>query len=105
MSAARHTPGPWFVPRVSETQGGNSGASVWALGGDVIIAESPSRSLSLEGRRANARLIAASPDLLTTLTQLAFMARTSGNPTPELIRACEGAEALIGKTMGGASCR
>lgn len=38
-------------------------------------------------------------DLLTTLTQLAFMARTSGNPTPELIRACEGAEALIGKTM------
>lgn len=33
------------------------------------------------------------------LTQLSFMARTSGTPTPELLRACEGAEALIGKTM------
>ena len=100
MSAARHTPGPWFVPHVSETQGGSSGASVWALGGDVIIAESPSRSLSLEGRRANARLIAAAPDLLDALTQLCFMARTSGTPTPELLAACEGAEALIAKTGG-----
>lgn len=47
-------------------------------------------------------------DLLKALTQLCLMARTTGGtagPDPELIRACEGAEALIGKTMDGASCR
>lgn len=52
-------------------------------------------------RRAllDASLLTREQRLECALTQLAFMARTSGNPTPELIRACEGAEALIGKTM------
>jgi hypothetical protein len=43
-------------------------------------------------------VLLAAPDLLAALTQLAFMARTSGTPTPELLRACEGAEALVAKT-------
>jgi hypothetical protein len=37
--------------------------------------------------------------LLATLTQLCFVIRTGG----DVLKACEGAEALIGKTMGGAS--
>lgn len=65
-----HTPGPWFIPRAPLTRGGSGDTSVWALGGDVIISESPSRSLSLEGRRANARLIAAAPELLDALKAL-----------------------------------
>lgn len=45
------------------------------------------------------RVRASNSLLFAALVQLCFMARTSGNPTPELIRACEGAEALIAKTM------
>lgn len=53
-----------------------------------------------EATLAHERVRDAAPDLLAALTQLAFMARTSGTPTPELLRACEGAEALIAKTGG-----
>lgn len=66
MAEAKHTPGPWFIPRANFPTG-SAGTSVWALGGDVLIAESPSKSLSLEGRRANARLIATAPELLEAL--------------------------------------
>jgi len=66
MSAA-HTPGPWFVPLGTGNDGSSNQTSVWALGGSVVISESPSRSLSLEGRRANANLIAAAPNLLSLL--------------------------------------
>lgn len=41
----------------------------------------------------------ASPDPLVTLTQLCFVIRTGG----DVLKACEGAEALIGKTMGEAA--
>lgn len=103
MSKHRFTPGPWIVRQGDEwtcdvvTHHGvlpDGSPNAWTVA---------SCNRHREECSDNLRLIAASPDLLATLTQLAFMARTSGNPTPELIRACEGAEALIGKTMGGAS--
>jgi hypothetical protein len=94
MSAARHTPGPWYLDERGEVKGLNGERVV--LAGGFSMGSAYKRP----EREANAALAVAAPDLLTHLTQLAFMARTSGNPTPELIRACEGAEALISKTTG-----
>jgi len=52
-----------------------------------------------EATLAHERVRDAAPDLLATLTQLCFVIRTGG----DVLKACEDAEALIGKTMGGAS--
>jgi hypothetical protein len=58
----------------------------WAIYGDDFL--------------ARARVVLDESGALAALTQLTFMARTTGNPTPELIAACEGAEKLI---SGGSS--
>jgi hypothetical protein len=63
-----HTPGPWFV--VAQNNAGSLGTSVWAMGGDVRVADCNSAAISLEGRRADARLIAAAPDLLVALEKI-----------------------------------
>ena len=102
MSA--HTPGPWKVvrhPRIahvdSETSvgsGANGMASVaWLTGGRV-------------GQEANARLIAAAPDLLAALEALVLAAPDSDAwsvaATRELRAARDLAEEAIAKARGGA---
>lgn len=62
--SAQHTPGPWFLP---VENAGSAGTSVWARGGDVRVADCNSAGISLPGRQADARLIAAAPDLLAEL--------------------------------------
>jgi len=93
-----HTPGPWtaFQSTASffDVVKGNgeydpSVASVWAS----------------EGRPAgaNARLIAAAPDLLEALRILTMMAETSGGtsgPDAELMAACDQANRAIAKATG-----
>lgn len=66
MSA--HTPGPWFIP--AKTNAGSKEASVWAWGGEVRVADCNSDAITLAARRADARLIAAAPDLLEALDAL-----------------------------------
>jgi hypothetical protein len=54
--SAAHTPEPWFVV---EQNAGSQGTQVWARGGDTRVANCDSASISLEGRRADARRIKA----------------------------------------------
>lgn len=91
-----HTKAPWFV--VPQNNAGTLGTSVWALGGDVRIADCNSGGVSLEGRRADARLIAAAPDLLEAL-KYALVALESGNGDA-VLTAQEDARAAIQKAEG-----
>ena len=69
MSDARHTPGPWTVTRVSKS----------TILKDIYVSASPERiarvvvpatASSISEYEANARLIAAAPDLLEALQNL-----------------------------------
>jgi hypothetical protein len=107
MSKAKHTPGPWFVP----THPGNPQTGVWAKGGDVFIATCSSASTSLEGNRANAKLIAAAPELLEALSDaLEFVADQEdvrdghdGQPVPnKAMSLASDIRAAIAKATGSA---
>jgi hypothetical protein len=64
---SKHTPGPWNI-------GTKNGARVWSENGETLIADADaSESLRKEIKKANARLIAAAPDLLEALTKLLDM--------------------------------
>lgn len=101
MSAAKHTPGPWVLDwNVSRID-------VFSSDSAVMVA-SVRRSAMSEGidsqARANARLIAAAPDLLAALVEVtdrldAFS--VSANLNTRL--ALETARAAIAKATGGAS--
>ena len=70
-NAAQHTPGPWW-------QGSTLDDSVFAAGGgdEVCVAVCPERSVISDGAEtyANARLIAAAPDLLEALKAVVAVA-------------------------------
>ncbi len=77
MSAEGHTPGPWFLNGLAHTTtGGNRFASgVIHIGAGespkTLVAKVEWRELSTIECKANARLIAAAPDLLAALQWLA----------------------------------
>jgi hypothetical protein len=88
VSAARHTPGPWTYPGgTGNLIGGPDRLRIADLGG---LERSP------DERQANARLIAAAPDLLAACK--AFAAARSN---PELSAAVLQAESAILKAEGG----
>lgn len=60
MSTTKHTPGPWVL-------NGNSGKQVVVVGDNEIIAPNGSWNHSDEQDFADARLIAAAPELLEAL--------------------------------------
>ena len=66
MTAAKHTPGPWQVGSRHTSNG------VWTQGGDLIASTHSSqravdRDAQILEQDANARLIAAAPELLDAL--------------------------------------
>lgn len=61
--SSTYTPGPWVAASSSSA----NSASVWTGNGDIQIARCHSGALSVGGNRANARLIAAAPELLQAL--------------------------------------
>lgn len=66
MSNTKHTPGPWkIIEVISDTASGPT-PYPRAIAGSVTVAELPERSplCMMEEREANARLIAAAPELL-----------------------------------------
>lgn len=56
---AKHTPGPWHVESDTDICG--------SAGGFIATAHMPSSAIGTEREYANARLIAAAPDLLELL--------------------------------------
>lgn len=90
MSA--HTPGPWLVLRDPEV-GGPLVATE-----DVAIAD----VMEMEGgmSEANARLIAAAPDLLAALRQVVESAYPNPDEHPTMTAAWRVAEAAIAKAEG-----
>ena len=73
MDATKYTPGPWAV-------NGNTPDQVYTEQGDTLAIVRGTRRISDEERNANARLIAAAPELLEALEKLA-------NMVPEIARA------------------
>lgn len=69
MNAAPHTPGPWSVDEVSEYTGA---VRITAANGDVVARAAcyGPQSETPHAQAANARLIAAAPELLEALRGL-----------------------------------
>jgi hypothetical protein len=84
---AAHTPGPWVIRWKPVT------VSIHTLGGDYIT----ENVRELPNQEANARLIAAAPDLLATLKALALAAVKAMGDDEAEIRA---AIAAIAKAEG-----
>ena len=70
MTESKFTPGPWFIDRRSETHvKGQEDRSVCSTGG--YASNMPhDRDTYVEENIANARLIAAAPDLLAALQRI-----------------------------------
>jgi len=94
--AGRHTPGPWHVS--PPTAQHPSQARVSALSGFVQIYDAP---LTVE-TAANARLIAAAPELLDACRLIVKAHPLNGNTSCPLCDASRAAEAAIAKATGGA---
>jgi hypothetical protein len=85
MSESKHTPGPWAIEEVRRVLGA----------GD--FGRAPFRDAELE---ANARLIAAAPDLLAALVALCDSGPHPDDMTPENLAALKRARAAIAKAGG-----
>jgi hypothetical protein len=110
MSAAKHTPGPWSADITSEGPYGgafevfapNAGTGRWRR---VICARNQHPECA-EEMAANARLIAAAPELLAACQMVVTLKRVGGMlpGVRELIDSVvEDAEAAIAKATGGAA--
>lgn len=60
---SQHTPGPWSI---NDWPQANTDIAIGAVG-TPLIARIPLRHVSINEQKANARLIAAAPDLLAAL--------------------------------------
>lgn len=97
MESSTHTPGPWLTARTSEGEGyvlsvrHQSGGTQHA-----IAAVWDDNSLGLAEGIANARLIAAAPDLLDVCQKVSEAARLAGTLGP----LAQAARAAIAKARG-----
>ncbi len=105
MSAPKHTPGPWRVGALQSYDGytGQPFRNVWAGQGDAATVTA--RAIRSEGAMTNdvdadARLIAAAPELLAALSELLAEAEEFHNPHTE---GWNMARAAIAKATGGES--
>lgn len=73
MSKMAHTPGPWEVVNNPPNEDGSTATSIYGSDqyvADVYCGYAGSRNMPNAEAAANARLIAAAPDLLVALEQL-----------------------------------
>lgn len=129
MSGAKHTPGPWEADAEDMAQGADDifTVSIRAANGQLVgsisaftllsdaengvqyvTADSPTEAALLEAK-ANARLIAAAPELLEALRGMleiygvtAADLRGGTNTSSTEVECCEMAHAAIKKANGGA---
>lgn len=85
-----HTPGPWFSVSTHDRP------NIMTDGG-FLIAET--RGINCE---ANARLIAAAPDLLAALEEIEYLDQPLVRGQPRRVTICEIARAAIAKATGEA---
>ena len=116
MSAAKHTPGPWFVyPHhldrftIGDYNGGSGPCRVVAdCAPRACITGAGDHSKGEAESEANARLIAAAPELLAALTHYLHVMATAGGGDKQLFMAAireadDKARAAIVKATGSAS--
>jgi hypothetical protein len=91
-----HTPGPWTLDRRSEKLVGANGANVVVYASGLSFAGLP----PTEEFKANARLIAAAPELLEALKALRSFMWKEGytDTTPAMVKA----DVAISNATGGA---
>jgi len=89
---SNHTPGPWVVVCTDENHGHIFIDQDCDRGRPDLARISPMNGAGLETNRANARLIAAAPDLLEALVQAVEQLEADYVPTP-----LDGTAALIRK--------
>lgn len=95
-SAIQHTPGPWLV-RVERAAMETSSARYFVDAGKWVLAETKALPPRLtEEAEANARLIAAAPDLLEAAKHAVMEWRLHG----QLTDSCRVLEAAIRKAVG-----
>jgi len=99
----KHTPGPWKQGK----SGGISWYNIYANNETVRVARvfdpSPAPNHKAEGfeiEEANARLIAAAPELLEALEEIATQAGGTFHNNPELAKGVLQARAAIAKAKG-----
>lgn len=101
MSAAKHTPGPWGVARRSHCTVLNA---LFVNGGGDRVARVvvPNTASSIEEYEANARLIAAAPELLEALQSMPWPERSSGvcHLSAEWLAWQDSVKAAIAKATG-----
>lgn len=81
---SKHTPGPWFIGDANKPSEYTHGIQA----GDFIVADLCDDAHTAGTRRANARLIAAAPELLEALKGLLnVISETRGIPAHEAVQA------------------
>lgn len=94
--APMHTKGPWSI---NDWPQATTDIAIGAVG-TPLIAKVPLRDVSINEQKANAKLIAAAPDLLDALTRLRNAEKA---PREEWIAALQNSDAAITKATGVAA--
>ena len=89
MSTPQHTPGPWIA----------KGAEVFYRDTEIVIADTLRSDFGFGTENANARLIAAAPDLLAELIACEDQLRgvTGALPGSDSAEVCDAARAAIAR--------
>ena len=92
MTNAQHTPGPWYV---QESDHPNTGLLIKPIPGQVVAECDPVPEM-----QANARLIAAAPELLEALKEAKYLIDQHYDPASDRVKLIN---AAIAKAEGGAA--
>lgn len=102
MTNAKHTPGPWGIDRYVVKSGDDEGAEMLSIKNVCRISQQPNGHKQDETDEANARLIAAAPELLEALERAAdeLHRAQNSNGSQWLIDEEAKARAAIAKATG-----
>ena len=103
----KHTPGPWVLSGKAKRQNGCSYFSGGIVGSDNTTVVVSSHYVGICGKKpanvsANARLIAAAPELLAALRRIAEVCEAEGSPLA--LSVAKTARDAISKTTGDPPC-